>query len=121
VQPPNLGLGHSLLFTEEVDGERRVWDTEQGEEGDTEGPGLVQRSIEMEKQHCSRPEVSLLKGRLGNALLLPIFSFFPPLPNSDELVINMNATLPNRAFFVNPESHPSFRPQPNPGASQLRQ
>lgn len=55
VQPPNLGLGHSLLFTEEVDGERRVWDTEQGEEGDTEGPGLVQRSIEMEKQHCSRP------------------------------------------------------------------
>lgn len=54
-------------------------------------------------------EVSLLKGLLGNVFLLPIFSSFPPLTNSDELVINMAATLPNRAVFVNSESHVSKR------------
>lgn len=52
-------------------------------------------------------EVSLLKGLLGNVFLLPIFSSFPPLTNSDELLINMAATLPNRPFFVNLPSHVS--------------
>lgn len=59
---------------------------------------------------CSpgRKSVSL-KACWETFFLLPIFSSFPPLTNSDELVINMAATLANRAFFVNSESHVSKR------------
>lgn len=45
-------------------------------------------------------EAVLLKGLLGNAFLRPIFSFSPCLTNSDELVINMAATLSNRPLCL---------------------
>lgn len=71
-------------------------------------------SVSSQQEDVSIPllswqEVGLLKGLLGNVFLRPIFSFSPSLTNGDELVINMAATLSNRAFFVDLESHVSKR------------
>jgi len=52
-------------------------------------------------------EVSLLKGPLGNASLVPFFSLSPPLTYSDKPVINIAAILLNRPVFVNSVSRVS--------------